>query len=905
MTELLITPNYDKKTAKFKGTVAAGETVRVKIVNARDIDIYSLRLRVMEFNGRTLALFERTFPVEEEGAEINWVNDGEHLTCNLDLNTVEMQSAVCGMCERELLVVLDDPENDILHFKSICAFQGWPKRKGGDIPYELGEYPDIVENLKSRVNEAEKSIANHVDKADGIVAQANNVKNAAVKAEEDARQAAASAEAAKEEAERQAQSAAKSADNLQVAVEEARNHKNAAQEAQSAAENARDNAETVAEESAQRLVAAEKSRAEMAENEIRGKVATLIASDTDKSARSIAAEEVAKIVTGAPDDLDTLKEIAAYIESDKTGAAVMAAKISENSNKITLLNDGKVDKVAGKGLSTNDYTTEEKEKLGDIEKGAQKNPDLSEYAKKTDLEGFATEADLLAFYYPDGSVTSMDQITTSGIEYAVGDDGGAYVVLGNDLSGHVVLPWKVDIGGEEYKVTGIGSSAFDGDNHVISFNSFSAPVTVKIIGDSAFFYCTSLTSVSLPSATIIKGSAFAECSSLTSVSLPSATSIEISVFSGCTSLETVNLPSATSVGDYAFAECSSLTSVSLPSATIIGYGAFNYCSSLSTVDFGSSPKSAVPSLFGVAFDEVPTSCKFIIPLGMYDEWIAADGWAGMYAQGYKFEGYASTEQVKEKRDRTDNIAVADSMEFTEWKFHCDVPEIQAALEGVSATGEWRPEYSGWMFPDLPTIDGFEHAYDIDFGGERDSVHLNVKGLYRYEVTGVPVDITATREKVVIAKSGEPYVTPTGVKTLADAQIAPVKDSVENVLAKVEALSEKLPYRFKTPHTTEGDDFTLIVAPRTVASYYVDDTSFTVDVGESEEPDAVRDCALVVNCTDLTTAPTITWPANFHPRTDAETDFACVSEKRNVYWITEYAPNEFTVAGWQETTGGAA
>ena len=64
MTELLITPNYDKKTAKFKGTVAAGETVRVKIVNARDIDIYSLRLRVMEFNGRTLALFERTFPVE-------------------------------------------------------------------------------------------------------------------------------------------------------------------------------------------------------------------------------------------------------------------------------------------------------------------------------------------------------------------------------------------------------------------------------------------------------------------------------------------------------------------------------------------------------------------------------------------------------------------------------------------------------------------------------------------------------------------------------------------------------------------------------------------------------------------------------------------------------------------------
>lgn len=35
--------------------------------------------------------------------------------------------------------------------------------------------------------------------------------------------------------------------------------------------------------------------------------------------------------------------------------------------------DSKVDKEAGKGLSTNDYTTEDKEKLGGIEAGAQKN----------------------------------------------------------------------------------------------------------------------------------------------------------------------------------------------------------------------------------------------------------------------------------------------------------------------------------------------------------------------------------------------------------------------------------------------------------------------------------------------------------------------------------------------------
>ena len=53
------------------------------------------------------------------------------------------------------------------------------------------------------------------------------------------------------------------------------------------------------------------------------------------------------------------------------------------------------------------------------------------------------------------------------------------------------------------------------------------------------------------------------------------------------------------------------------------------------------------------------------------------------------------------------------------------------------------------------------------------------------------------------------------------------------------------------------------------------------------------------------APTVTWPATFHPRTDAATDFACEAGKRNVYFISEFAPGEFAVGGWQETAGGNA
>lgn len=41
---------------------------------------------------------------------------------------------------------------------------------------------------------------------------------------------------------------------------------------------------------------------------------------------------------------------------------------------------------------------------------------------------------------------------------------------------------------------------------------------------------------------------------------------------------------------------------------------------------------------------------------MYDEWIAASGWSNLYAQGYKFEGYASTAQLANKADKATTLA---------------------------------------------------------------------------------------------------------------------------------------------------------------------------------------------------------------------------------------------------------
>lgn len=57
---------------------------------------------------------------------------------------------------------------------------------------------------------------------------------------------------------------------------------------------------------------------------------TIIGSDSNKSMREVAAEEVAAIVAGAPDDLDTLQEIAAWINDHPDSA-------SDLNNRLTVV----------------------------------------------------------------------------------------------------------------------------------------------------------------------------------------------------------------------------------------------------------------------------------------------------------------------------------------------------------------------------------------------------------------------------------------------------------------------------------------------------------------------------------------------------------------------------------------
>ena len=107
------------------------------------------------------------------------------------------------------------------------------------------------------------------------------------------------------------------------------------------------------------------------------------------------------------------------------------------------------------------------------------------------------------------------------------------------------------------------------------------PNSVTSIGNSAFYQCSGITSISIPNSVIAIGdSAFYECYGLTSLVIPnSIEKIEDCVFCGCTGLTSVNIPnSVTSIGKYAFASCKSLTSVNIPnSVTTIGECAFWNC----------------------------------------------------------------------------------------------------------------------------------------------------------------------------------------------------------------------------------------------------------------------------------------------------------------------------------------
>ena len=196
-------------------------------------------------------------------------------------------------------------------------------------------------------------------------------------------------------------------------------------------------------------------------------------------------------------------------------------------------------------------------------------------------------------------VASAYDVVINGIYYNYRNDGKELEVTYknsnyNSYYGVVRIPDKVTYGGKTMTVTSISNLAF---YNCSGLTSVTIPSSVTSIGQLAFCYVGSLTSIVVESGnnsydsrggcnaiiktidnelvagcknTVIPNSvtsigraAFWVCRGLTSITIPnSVKSIKNEAFEGCTDLTSITIPnSVTSIGSEAFSGCSGLTSI--------------------------------------------------------------------------------------------------------------------------------------------------------------------------------------------------------------------------------------------------------------------------------------------------------------------------------------------------------
>ena len=154
---------------------------------------------------------------------------------------------------------------------------------------------------------------------------------------------------------------------------------------------------------------------------------------------------------------------------------------------------------------------------------------------------------------------------------------------------------KVDLSKAE-KLKTIGSSAFE---NCPKLSSITMPYSVTYIGDYAFYGCSSLTSINIPSITSIEAKTFWGCFSLTDVNVPSSvTKIGEGAFGLCESLAYLSLPgNVNSIGDKAFYGCKALKSFAASGMETIGSQAFKDCTNLYNFHLRSKLKSISKDAF--------------------------------------------------------------------------------------------------------------------------------------------------------------------------------------------------------------------------------------------------------------------------------------------------------------------
>lgn len=240
---------------------------------------------------------------------------------------------------------------------------------------------------------------------------------------------------------------------------------------------------------------------------------------------------------------------------------------------------------------------------------------------------------------------------------------------------------------------------YTGPGGAVEIPSETNGLPVVRIGDSAFYACNGLTSVTISgSVTSIGNSAFEACTRLTNVTISdSVTGIGMMAFHKCANLTSVTIPnSVTNMWWSAFGCCSNLTSVSIGSglSSIDGW-AFQYCTSLSSVVMGDS----VSGIGSGAFLGCTGLTNFTIP----DSVIIIAGWNSLapYFPG-AFTGCTSLTSVTIGTGVTNMLdgSFTSCPNLTEVYFSGACPGFEGFGSGIfngapQVTVYYLPGMSGW------------------------------------------------------------------------------------------------------------------------------------------------------------------------------------------------------------------
>ena len=184
---------------------------------------------------------------------------------------------------------------------------------------------------------------------------------------------------------------------------------------------------------------------------------------------------------------------------------------------------------------------------------------------------------------PDRAIGQFKQ----GFYYARSFNYGSIVFADAKVKEICVANWDTNSDGElsygeAASVTDIGT-VFKENSEITTFNELQYFTGLTSIPDQAFYDCSNLSSVIIPTNVTSFGSLAVANTGLTSILLPNVTSLSDEAFGNCRNVVSIDIPNVTTVGNFAFAGCGALENLNAPKVISVGHDAFAWTSSLKTL----------------------------------------------------------------------------------------------------------------------------------------------------------------------------------------------------------------------------------------------------------------------------------------------------------------------------------